>query len=291
VFSDSKYAHVFDPVFVAFVLLGTKSGDLGPPLRDLGEMYRWQLHIAALMKKALILPAIILIGVALVSYYITARVVPTFMGILDGLDADLPPLTLAVKAVSELVSRPDFTLLLAGTITFGVLSFNRYRKTPQGKAAVDRLVLRLPVAGNLMRTFILARFSRSFAVMLRNGVPTVEALLICASVAENEVYRKYIHDMRRNHTQGLPMYPVLLAAEKHFPDAYTQQFKAAEEKSILKSNLQYLGDMLNSEVTNQAEGLASSIEPLIMVLLGGVVGILVLAVFGPMTNMIGALQK
>ncbi|MEW6420116.1 MAG: type II secretion system F family protein [Deinococcota bacterium] len=152
-------------------------------------------------------------------------------------------------------------------------------------------MLRMPVFGPLLRGFILARFSRALAVMLRNGVPTVEALQIAAAVAKDEVYRQHIQLMRLNVVEGTPMFSVLLQHPRDFPEAYMQQFRAAEEKSILNNSMVYLGEILNDEVTTSAEGLAAAIEPLMMVALGVVVGVLVLAVFSPMTTMLRALQK
>lgn len=286
-----EYANVFDPVFVAFVRMGIANGNLGQPIRELGGMYKWQLKIQGMMKKALTLPAIITVACLVVVYYIMGHVVPTFMDILKGLNTQLPPLTAIIKKISEVASNPLFTLTLIATIAVCVYATFQYRKTPQGHYRLDALTLRLPVIGPLMRTFVLARVSRGIAVMLSNGIPLAETLSISASIADNEVYRKHILDIRASANLGEKMYPVMASESKDWPEQYWRQFRTAEESGKLAETLNFLGDMYNDEVTNQVEALTSAIEPILMVFLGGVVGTILVSVFLPMTTMMNSLMK
>lgn len=286
-----EYANVFDPVFVAFIRMGVVNGNLGQPIRELGGMYKWQLKIQGMMKKALTLPAIITVACLVVVYYIMGHVVPTFMDILKGLNTQLPPLTAVIKKISEVASNPLFTLALIASIALAVYGVMQYRKTPQGHYRLDALVLKLPVVGPLMRTFVLARISRGVAVMLDNGIPLAETLSIASSIANNEVYRKHILDIRASANLGEKMYPVMAAESKDWPEQYWRQFRTAEESGKLADTLNYLGDMYNDEVTNQVEALTSAIEPILMVFLGGVVGTILVSVFLPMTTMMNSLMK
>lgn len=291
VFARKENVRAFDPVFIAFLIMGKASGNLARPLRELGEMYKWQLRITGMVKKGLTLPAIIMIACVVVTYFIMANVVPTFMKILDGLHTPLPPLTQAVRTVSETVSNPLVTLGLIAGIAAGVYSLLEYRKTPKGKLQLDLITLRLPILGPLTRTFILARISRSIAVMLKNGIPLDETLSISASVAANEVYAGHLRAIRSAVIDGNRMYPLMQQHPKDFPEQFALQFRAAEEKANLKETLHYLGEVYNDEVTAAVESLTATIEPLLMIVLGSVVGVIVISVFLPMSSMMNALSK
>lgn len=291
VFAHPRFARDFDPVFVSFIRMGVASGNIEKPLGELAEMYKWQLRILGMVKKGLTLPGIIALACIVVTYFIMARVVPTFMGILDGLNAELPPLTRAVRTVSQLAANPIFTvglLLIVGAIVFAVIN---YRKTPQGLYATDKAMLNLPVVGPLLKTFTLARISRSLSVMVRNGIPMHEAIRISAGIASNAVYAGHLQEMREIFVKGDKIYPVMMQHEKEFPEQYWLQFRAAEEKNSLPETLNYLGEIYNDEVTSQVESLTTIIEPFLMIFLGVIVGVIVVSVFLPMTTMMNALQK
>lgn len=291
VFAHRKFAKDFDPVFVSFIRMGVASGDIEKPLSELAEMYKWQLRILGMVKKGLTLPGIIALACIVVTYFIMARVVPTFMGILDGLNAELPPLTRAVKTVSQLAANPVFTLGLIAIIAATVFAFINYRKTPQGLYNTDKAMLRLPVLGPMLKTFTLARISRSLSVMARNGIPMHEALRISAGIASNAVYAQHLQEMREIFVGGNKMYPVMMQNEREFPEQYWLQFRAAEEKNSLPETLDYLGEIYNDEVTTQVESMTTIIEPFLMIFLGVIVGVIVVSVFLPMTTMMNALQK
>lgn len=286
-----EYASSFDPVFIAFIRMGVQSGNIAQPIQELAEMYNWQVKIAGMMQKALTLPLIILIVCIGVIYYIMGHVVPTFMDILKGLNAELPPLTLAVKSASELIANPLVALGSITAVAAGIYLLNQYRKTSEGRYNIDRLMLKAPVLGPLIRTFVLARISRGIAVMMGNGIPLDETLTIGASIANNEVYRRYLIAIRSEVELGEQMYPVMAAAPKDWPEEYWRQFKIGEEKKSLQATLSYLGGMYNDEVSLKVEGLATAIEPLLMIFLGGLVGVILVSVFLPMTTMMNSLMK
>lgn len=289
--ADKKHAKVFDAVFVAFIRMGAVGGDIGQPVRELAEMYKWQLRTVGAVKKGLTLPAIIFIACILVTYFIMAKVVPTFMKILDGLNAELPPLTKIVKSISQTAANPVVTIgiiLVIGGLTYAV---SQYRKTPAGKRNIDRLILRLPVVGPLMRDFILARSSKALAVMMRSGIPLLDALNITSEVAANQIYREHYQEMRLMARAGDPMYTALSQYPKEFPDMYALQFRSSEEKQTLKETLQYLSEVYQDDVQSKVESLSAAIEPFLMIFLGTVVGVIVISVFMPMTTMMDALQK
>ena len=289
--AKKKYNNVFDPVFVAFIRMGSVSGDIAEPIDELAKLYNWQLKMIEAVKKSTTLPAIILVFCIVITYGIMAKVVPTFMKILDGLNAPLPPLTKAVKTVSEVAANPFVTIGLILAIAGAIYGLLQYKKTPAGKRNLDLLVLRLPIMGPVVRDFILARTSRSLAVMMRSGVPLPDALQITSEVAANQIYREHFLEMRSGIHAGEAMYGVVAQYPKEFPEVFGLQFRAAEEKQSLKLTLQFLSDLYESEVQTKVESLGAALEPFLMVFLGGIVGIIVFAVFLPMTTMMDALQK
>lgn len=285
VFGRKEYARCFDPVFVAFIRMGVTQGNIVKPLRELAEMYKWNLKINGMVKKALTLPAVITLACVVVTYFIMARVVPTFMKILTDLNAELPPLTRAVKTVSGVLGNPlFFGGLLLSLIACSYL-FRRYRQTREGHLIIDRLMLRLPIAGPLLKTFILARVSRGLSVMLRNDIGILEALDITSQVAANDVYKQHLQEMRSLVQLGRPMHPVLFQYPKEFSEQFALQFKSAEEQATVKDMLQYLSEIYNEEVTSAVESLTTAIEPLMIVFLGTLVALIVASVFLPMTTM------
>ncbi len=288
---QAKYSKIFDPIFIAFVQLGKETGDIGGPLRELGGMYRWQLKMVGLMRKGLVLPAIIAVLCMAVTYYLMVYIVPNLMGMLVDLNAELPAITAAVKAVSEFLTRPTTTILLLAMIFITIPAFARYRATPAGRRQVDQLTLRLPIIGPLSKTYILALMCRALALTTRNGVPLNIALNITANVVDNSVYREHLHDMRVAFEAGEPMYQVLLAAPKHFPEAFTAQFKVGETRNMLTSTLDYVSGIYMDEVQAAAEAIGSAIEPIMIVFLGGVVGVIVLSVFLPMGSIMGSIGR
>lgn len=291
VFARKTYRSCFDEVFTAFIELGSASGNIARPMRELADMYKWQLKIVGMVKKGLTLPTIIMLACIIVTYFIMARVVPTFMGILDNLKADLPPLTKAVKNISEFLANPMTTITILGLIGGLTYALIMYRRTPTGRLNTDRALLRTPIVGNIVRTFILARVSRSVAVMLRNNIPIDQALVIAGNVATNEVYARHIATMRDQVINGFPMFPVLMQNPKAFPEQFALQFRSGEERSTLKDTLGYLADIYNDEVTSVVESLTATMEPVLMGVLGSVVGVIVVSVFLPMTTMMDALQQ
>jgi type IV pilus assembly protein PilC len=291
VFARQEFSTIFDPVFVAFIRMGREAGGLAKPLMELAEMYRWQLKIQGMVKKGLMLPGIIGALCLVVTYFIMAKVVPTFMKILDQLNTPLPPLTAAVKALSDLLSNPYFTvglLLGLGSLIYGGM---QYRKTPRGKLQFDRLMLRLPVVGPLLKTFTLARYSKAVAVMLKNRIPLQDTLTIGSGIASNEVYRALVLEMRAQVIIGEPMWHIMQEHPKAFPELYWSQYRVAEEQQSLPDTLAYLGALYDDEVDSTVEGLTTAIEPFLIMFLGGVVGVIVVSVFLPMATMIGSLSK
>ncbi|GGR32662.1 type II secretion system F family protein [Deinococcus ruber] len=291
VFARKEFAKAFDPVFVAFLRMGTESGNLARPLKELGDMYKWQLRIFQMVKKGLTLPVIIMVACLIVTYFIMSNVVPTFMKILDGLHAELPPITKMVKTVSELASNPLVTLAILLIISGIYFAIRAYRSTPAGKLKTDTLLLRLFVVGPLMQTFILARMSRAIAVMLANQIPLANTLQLSGAIAGNAMYAQHMREVRRAAIDGHKMAPVLMRYPKEFPEQYTLQFRAAENNARLDETLIYLGEIYNDEVTTKVEALTTALEPFLMVFLGVVVGTIVVAVFLPMTSMMQALEK
>lgn len=289
--AKKKYSNVFDPVFIAFIRMGSVSGDIAEPVDELAKLYHWQLKMLDAVKKSTTLPSIILVFCIVITYGIMAKVVPAFMKILDGLNAELPPLTKAVKTVSEVAANPFVTIGLILAIAGAIYGLLQYKKTPAGKRNLDLLILRMPIVGPIARDFILARTSRSLAVMMRSGVPLPDALQITSEVAANQIYREHYLEMRSNIHAGESMYGIVAQYPKEFPEVFGLQFRAAEEKQSLKVTLQFVSDLYESEVQSKVESLGAALEPFLMVFLGGIVGIIVFAVFLPMTTMMNALQK
>ena len=275
----SKHPVQFDELYRNLVRAGEGAGVLETVL-DTIATYKENLEgLKSKIKKALFYPAMVVAVAIIVSSILLIFVVPMFEQVFREFGAELPAFTQMIVAASNvMVSYWWLMLIVVGGAIFGAIF--AYKRSPRMQHGFDRLVLKLPVIGQIMHNSAIARFARTTAVTFKAGVPLVEALGIVAGATGNKVYEESVLRMRDDVSVG---YPVNMAMKQVglFPHMVVQMTAIGEEAGALDTMLFKVADYYEQEVNNAVDALSSLLEPMIMVFLGVIVGGMVIGMYLP----------
>lgn len=274
-----KYPLHFDHLFCNLVGAGEQAGILDTLLDRLATYKEKILAIKRKIKSALMYPISIIVVAFIITAVIMIFVVPAFKELFSGFGADLPGPTLFVMAISDFFV--DYWWAIFGAIGFGLwFFFYTWKRSEKMQATMDRLVLKLPIFGEVIRKATLARFARTLATMFTAGVPLVEALDSVAGASGNRVYYDATKKIQSEISTGTSLTVAMQNAEV-FPNMMLQMTAIGEESGALDSMLSKVADFYEGEVDDAVEGLSSLMEPIIMVVLGVLIGGLVIAMYMP----------
>jgi type IV pilus assembly protein PilC len=278
---------VFTPLYISMVTAGEASGQMDIILARLAEYVEATEELKREIRSAMTYPVISLVLVLSITAFLMIGVVPGFKEVFDGLGVELPALTKGTLAVSDWL-RSQWYVLFALCIgaAFGLVAF---RKTPRGQLLMDHIALRVPIFGPLGRKVALARFSRTFATLVRSGVPIMGTLEIVAETAGNQVIARAVHDSRDSVRNG-NMLSEPLSRNKVFPPMVVRMIAIGERSGALEALLEKIAEFYDSQVKATIKSLTSLIEPLLICFMGGIVGVVILSVFLPILNIIGNLS-
>jgi type IV pilus assembly protein PilC len=286
-FADALARHprVFDRLFISMVRAGEAGGALAEVLDRLARFQEKSLRLKGRLASALAYPAIVLIIAAGILAGLVGFVVPKFRQIFADLlkGAPLPPLTQAVLGAAEAV-RHHAGLLAAGGIALAAAAVWAVR-TPAGQAARDRVVLRLPALGDLVLKGLLARFGRTLGTLLASGVPILTALAIARETCGNGVVAAAIDGARERVREGASL-SAPLADAGVFPPMVAGMVDVGENTGRLPEMLGKIAEIYDDEVDAAVAGLSSLVEPLLIVFLAGIVGVIVVALFLPIVRIV-----
>ena len=278
-----KYPQYFDALYCNLVAAGEQAGILDSLLDRLATYKEKILAIKGKIKSALFYP----IAVILVSFIVTAVimifVIPAFKDVFKGFGADLPAPTLIVIAMSDFFVA--YWYLIFGGIAAGIYAFlETWKRSEPMKMAADRVFLKLPVFGDVIRKSVIARWTRTLATMFAAGVPLVESLESVGGAAGNYVYKVGTKQIQGEVSTGTSLTNAMQNSNL-FPNMVTQMVAIGEESGALDSMLSKVADFFEQEVNDSVEAMSSLLEPLIMVFLGTVIGGLVVAMYLPIFKM------
>lgn len=288
-FSDSirKYPRVFPDLYVSMVRAGEAGGDLDGVLLQLADYIEATEDIKRRIKSAMTYPVVALSMIMLIAGALIVWVVPQFAKIFADLGAELPKPTMVLITVSNIL-RSWRALLVLGGLVAAILAVRAYGRTSGGRYQLDALKLRMPVFGKLLRKVAISRFTRTLSTLTRSGVPILQALEITERTAGNEVFAKVVRQagdsVRNGETLADP-----LEQSGEFPGMVTRMIGVGEQTGALEPMLLKISDFYDSEVQAAVDGLTSMIEPLLIMLMGIVVGGIVIALFMPIITMSQAL--
>src|SRR5918993_68186 len=274
-----KYPLYFDPLFCNLVAAGEQAGILETLLDRLATYQEKTIALKGKIKKAMFYPIMIILVAILVTAVIMIFVIPSFKSVFTSFGADLPAPTLMVIAMSDFMVAYWYVVL---GIAFGSFYFllQAWRRSPKVKAAVDRALLKLPVLGEMLQKASIARWSRTLATTFAAGVPLVEALDSVGPAAGNWVYKEATKQVQNEVNIGTSLAQSMQNTGV-FPNMAIQMTSIGEESGSLDSMLSKVADYYEREVDETVDALASLLEPMIMVILGVVVGGIVIAIYLP----------
>jgi type IV pilus assembly protein PilC len=275
-----KYPDCFDNLYVSMVEAGEVGGVLDEVLNRLAKLLEDVARLQNQIKSALAYPLVV--GFLAVAIFIgmTVFLIPIFANIFKELGTTLPPLTQFMLWISEIL-RSWRLLLVIGIVIAAGIAYRQYYKTPAGRKTIDRLYLKMPLFGELIQKSSVARFSRTFGSLTRSGVPILTCLEIVRETSGNQVIANAIDAARAEIQQG-GMISLALQKEKVFPPMAIQMISIGEETGELDSMLMKIADFYEDEVEQAVKALTSILEPVMIVVLGGIVGTILLSMYLPM---------
>lgn len=275
----SKHPVQFDELYRNLVKAGEAAGVLETVL-DTVATYKENIEaLKGKIKKAMFYPAMVIAVALIVSSILLVFVVPQFEEVFKGFGADLPAFTKMIVALSRFMVSWWWAILLSvvGVIVAFIMAKNR---SVAFSRLLDRMILKLPVIGQIMHNSAIARFARTLAVTFKAGVPLVEALDTVAGATGNVVYEDAVRNIRDDVSVGYPV-NVAMKQVNLFPHMVVQMTAIGEEAGALDTMLFKVAEFFEQEVNNAVDALASLLEPLIMVFLGVIVGGMVVAMYLP----------
>ena len=278
-----KYPLYFDALFCNLVAAGEQAGILDTLLDRLASYKEKILAIKSKIKKALFYPISIIVVAFVVTAVIMIFVIPQFEDLFKSFGADLPAPTLVVMQISKIFT--SYWYLIFGGLGGGIwLFFNTWRRSEKMQFFMDRLGLKVPVFGDLVRKATIARWTRTLSTMFAAGVPLVEALDSVAGAAGNRVYYNATKRIQQEVSTGSSL-TVSMQNSSVFPNMVLQMCSIGEESGSLDGMLSKVADFFEAEVDDAVDALASLMEPIIMAVLGVVIGGLVIAMYLPIFKM------
>ena len=279
-----KHPDYFPSLFIHLIKAGETGGVLDEVLAELVEYYRRRDKINKEVKSALYYPAAVLSVGLIAVLVLIGFVLPEITNMLIGLGGDLPLPTVILIGVTNFVNS-YWWIMLIGIILL-VLGIRSYSNTPKGKRNIDKLVLKVPVVGDLIMKITISRFASTLALLMKSGVNIMNALPVLEDVVGNEVYADILIETRARVREGINMSQPLAQSEE-FPPMVIQMIKVGEETGNMEEMLNRLSDFYDVEVEAAIDGSISLIEPLLIVLLaivvGGIVASVLLPLFGVYT--------
>ena len=277
--SLAKHPRLFDELFCSLVASGEDSGTLEVMLDRVATYKEKTEQLKAKIKKALTYPTAVIVVAIVVTAILLIKVVPQFAETFRSFGSDLPAFTLFVLVISNFVQKWWFVILLM--IIAAIFVFREAKlRSVKFSEFLDRLILRLPIFGTIVHDSVIARFSRTLATTFAAGVPLVDALESTAGAAGNSVYAKAIRQIKDDVTTGSTLYSSTKATGL-FPNMLLQMMSIGEESGSLDEMLDKVANHYEEAVDNAVDSLSSLMEPMIMAILGVLVGGLMIAMYLP----------
>ncbi len=277
-----KHPAVFTELYVAMVRAGEVGGILDTILERLSGFLESSEALKGKVQSALMYPTVVFSAAGFITIFLIVFVIPIFKDIFGGFGAELPILTRMIIFLSDFL-RQNLLYIIPPIGVAGWL-LKKWMKTEKGQEKVDAIALKLPIVGILLKKVAIARFSRTLGTLIKSGVPILQGLETVAKTAGNKVIERAIASSRDSIKEGGRISDPLKKANI-FPPMVIQMISVGEETGGLDNMLNKIADFYDTEVDTAVKGLTSMIEPLIMIVLGVVIGTIVIAMFMPMFSM------
>lgn len=282
----SQHPKVFDDLYVNMIEAGETGGILDNILQRLSAYIEADVKLKAAIKSAMIYPVSVLVIMTLVIILLLWKVVPVFTELFIGLGAELPLPTQIVIFMSDMVQRYVLLMMIGAVAAF--FAVRAYYKTPGGRYVLDSLLLKIPLIGILLRKISVARFTRTLGTLITSGVPILEGLAITARTSGNAVIERALMNVRKAVEEGRTIVEPLRASDV-FPSMVCQMIGVGEQTGALDAMLNKIGDFYEDEVDIAVKNLLTAMEPIMLLLLGVIVGGIVISMYLPLFDLIAKL--
>ncbi|MBI4350892.1 MAG: type II secretion system F family protein [Elusimicrobia bacterium] len=274
-----KHPQAFTELYVAMIKAGEVGGILDTILERLSGFLESAEALRAKVKSALMYPTVVFSAAGIITIFLIVFVIPIFKDIFASFGAELPFLTRIIIGISDFMRAK--ILYVLPPLGLGVWLFKKWMKTEKGQEKIDAISLKLPIFGILLKKVAIAKFTRTLGTLIKSGVPILQGLETVAKTAGNKVIEKAINSSRDSIKEGGRISDPLKKANI-FPPMVIQMISVGEETGGLDNMLNKIADFYDQEVDTAVKGLTSMIEPIIIIVLGFVVGTIVIAMFMPM---------
>ena len=277
-----KHPKVFDSLFVNLIAAGEMGGVLDTILRRLADYIEKAEKLKSQIKGAMVYPMVVIVIAIMVIAVIMIFVIPVFQDMFSSMGSGLPIPTQIVINLSKFIKGNIIWIILgiAGLIT----GFKYYRNTKGGRKTTDAISLKLPIFGDLLKKYAVARFTRTLGTMISSGVPILDALEIVARSSGNVILEEVIMEVRSSIAEGQTIAEPL-SENDIFPGMVVQMISVGEATGALDTMLNKIADFYDAEVDAAVGALTSMLEPILMVFLGGAIGGIVIAMYLPIFKM------
>ena len=280
--SLGRHPRVFSSLVLSLIHVGENTGRLDDAFREINKYLSLEKQTNKQVKSATRYPIFVMVALAAALAVITVFVIPVFSSVFDRLGADLPWQTQALISTSDFVI--NYWPLILGSFVVSVLGFRSWVGTTNGRLNWDRRKLQLPLAGNVLERVALGRFARTFSMVDRAGLPIVQGLSVVAGAVGNEYIKKNIFRMRENVERGESLYRTAVNS-KMFSPIVLQMIAVGEETGNVDELMEEVADFYDAEVEYDLKQLSDAIEPILIVMIAGLVLILALGVFLPIWDL------
>jgi type IV pilus assembly protein PilC len=285
-----QYPKVFRPITVGLIEAGEAGGILEEVLDRIAHLMEQQAKLRGQMIGALIYPVIVLVLAITVSLALLIFIVPRFESMFSSLGAKLPAITQAMLNLSRFVTNPAGMGIVVVVILGGLFLFKSYYSTAAGRLAVDSRLFKLPLFGGLLLRYEMASLSETLATLVNSGIPIIDGLQRCISASSNQLIKNTLARSIILAQQGQPL-SNSLDNSKALPRLFISMVKIGEETGELSFMLEKLAVFYNREIESAVSALTKAMEPITVMVVAGIVGTIVIALYMPMFDLIKAFKK
>jgi type IV pilus assembly protein PilC len=277
----ARHPDIFNELYVAMVQAGETGGILEETLQRVADQLEKDASLRRQIKSAMVYPIVIFSFAAIVVIALVAFLVPVFEGVFKDFGGQLPAITKVTVTFSHLITRQPYIII--GAVVAIVWSFRRWKNSKRGKEQWDRIKLRFPFKiGDVVQKVALARFSRTYSALIAAGVPMLEAIEITGRTSGNIVVENAMHAVHESVRNGGTIAAPMREEPDAFPGMVVQMVAVGEETGALDSMLSKIADFYEDEVEAAVKALTSILEPIMIIVVGGIVGFVVIAMYLPL---------
>jgi type IV pilus assembly protein PilC len=281
-----RYPTVFSPTYQSLVHAGESSGKMDEILKRLATTMEADREMTSKFKAAMVYPVIVFFAMVGVFFILMIFVVPKLAEMYKGLNVPLPAVTQAMITTSDFMVKFKFIIIIVGFAAFMMLRY--FLKTEEGRIVVTEITFRTPVFGKINKQKELAQFMRTLSLLMSSAIPIVEALNIVGTVASTQAYKKAAAEASKQVEKGNPL-SQYFKSNPLFPVVVGQMASVGEETGKMDEVLERVASFYDSEVDHLIKGLSSALEPIILVMLGSMVGFLIISIITPIYKITSAI--